>query len=361
MVYALPMKIWEELSGASQKEALLNEVKGNLFEYLVAAKIARKYGDEGHFLNDFEDHDHGKAKDELVHYQKWLIENDAVLYRRLPELAESVVNHLEKTKYIKKETRVKRVQILGKRKGEHLKHFHEADVVLFLDHDKELPISLKLCKKGAFVNTKSGGIRTFIEKYFFEFDEAKEAQKRLCAELDKSFSTLANSFYEWADIRIEDDSLSKLHFSPQWEERGLPTLPGELNDTLKPLLHDHYNNVIKCLYHEIKGFFEKDKKLFLKSLGPLVGLGDEGILQVSCFYNHKEERYSLDQIKTFSYTSFGKELDAIELLRPGIGLSSFQLNLEKHEIQIRVKPMNKFTVSGLKVNCSLRGKLKEKS
>ena len=40
----------DDYSGQLQIEALLNECKGNLFEYLVTQGLSRKYNKEGEFL-----------------------------------------------------------------------------------------------------------------------------------------------------------------------------------------------------------------------------------------------------------------------------------------------------------------------
>ncbi|MCR9203680.1 MAG: hypothetical protein NXH75_03820, partial [Halobacteriovoraceae bacterium] len=242
------MKIWEELSGSQQTEALLNEIKGNLFEYLVAMGLCRSHGDEMRFLRDFGEQDGGRAKEELVHYQNWLRENDPDLYTRLPALSEQVVHYLLEREELKGKAPFARVLVTGKRPGQNVERENEEDLLIVLNDGSEVPISLKLCKKDAFVNTKSGGIRTFLEKYFSPFENSALAQKRVIEVLEKSFLKTSHRFYDWADLPWSEENSSKAQFSPLWEESGFPSLPGELEDEPRSWLFDHYHNVITSLY-----------------------------------------------------------------------------------------------------------------
>lgn len=355
MRYALPMKIWEELSGPQQTEALLNEIKGNLFEYLVGLGLCRRRGDEMGFLREFEEQDAGRAKDELVHYQSWLRENDPDLYARLPALSEQVVSFLLEREELSSTGPFKRVFVTGKRPGQKVEREHEEDLLIVLQDETEVPISLKICKKDAFVNTKSGGIRTFLEKYFSDFSGAKEAQSRVIEVLEKSFLKTSYKFYDWADLSWEEDDSSKSQFSPQWEESGLPTLPGELEEEPRSWLFEHYHTVISALYDEMVSFYREDEEKFIKCLGPIVGLGRQNLLQVTCFYDHqKDERYQLKTIKGFGWNDLAREMKSLSFPPAKDKISSFVMSFGGHDLQIRVKPMNKFTVCALKVNCSLK-------
>lgn len=301
------MKIWEELSGSQQTEALLNEIKGNLFEYLVGVGLSRLKGQELSFLKDFEKQDDGKAKAELVHYQGWLRENDPDLYSRLPGLANQVIENLLNNPMLSSSQGISKILVTGKRPGQNIERENEEDLLIYTKEGFQVPVSLKLCKKDAFVNTKSGGIRTFVSKYFSSFEGAKDAQKRVNETLEMSFVKTQHRFYAWADLSWEEDEGVKTQFSPQWEEMGLPTLPGELEEEPRSWLLDHYHTVITALYDELYSFYQEDKNKFLNCLGPIVGLGHENLIQVTCFYDHKkEERYQLQRIKVFSHSDLLK-------------------------------------------------------
>lgn len=349
------MKSWDTLQGSQQTEALLNEIKGNLFEYLVGQKLSQAMGNEIQFLKDFEKQDFGKAKEELLNYQGWLIEHDRELYSQLPELSSQVSRVLLECPELKN-ARIRSIQVVGKRPNE--MRDHEEDLLVELEKGKRIGISLKLCKKGAYVNTKSGGILSFIEKYFSAFDGAQQAQLRLNDVLEKSFKKLSYDFYDWADIDLEDNIDNRSQFSPQWEAQGLPNLPGELPEELKEKLFSHYHSVITQIFTELKSFYEKNPRAFLECLAPLVGLGRSDILQVTCFHESTEgKRYQLSHIKTFGGEEFQRAGEYLRFGELRKGISSFVLYLGNHQLQIRVKPMNKFTVCALKVNCSLKESL----
>ena len=91
-----------------------------------------------------------------------------------------------------------------------------------------------------------------------------------------------------------------------------------------------------------------------QSLLPLVGFSWEEIIQVHC--HHKEgaqgQRYQLDKCQVFD-----SGLDKKEAMRIGDvipGGASFEVFWGPLRLQIRVKPMNVFTVPGLKMNCPVK-------
>ncbi|MCR9206333.1 MAG: hypothetical protein NXH75_17260, partial [Halobacteriovoraceae bacterium] len=76
---------------------------------------------------------------------------------------------------------------------------------------------------------------------------------------------------------------------------------------------------------------------------------------VTCFYDHKkEDRYLIKKIKGFGWTDLLKEIKTLSFPPAKEKISSFIMSFGAHDLQIRVKPMNKFTVCALKVNCSLK-------
>ncbi len=361
------MKDWHNLQGAAQSEALLNELKGNLFEYLVAHQLSVHFGGEGDFLRRFKEMSGGRAYADLKDYQSWLRSVDPDLYSRLPVLAKDVANHLidgdfaNAHKSVKtKDFKVHHINVLGKSgavSGQ--ESFKEADILLETNQG-DVPVSLKLCKTGAFVNTKSGGIRSFIEKYFSHFPKAKEYQSELNDFLEQSFTQMAEGLYQWADIDSSDEMIdSGVHgkqFSRAWVERGYSELPGELESEARTFLFHHYHRVIGRMHVIFKELIEQDRELFGLGLAPLVGMGLEQMIQVTCFHKEvKGERYHLASLKSYSWADFQEDLKSLELRELQEEISSFEIGLGARRLQIRVKPMNKFTVCALKVNCSLKG------
>ncbi|MCF8058445.1 MAG: hypothetical protein K9K67_04060 [Bacteriovoracaceae bacterium] len=344
------MKVWQNLKGASQSEALLNEIKGNLFEYLVAQFLSRHFKCEGEFLRSFSEVANGKAMSDLQFYQSWLQSSDPDLYARLPGLSQKVSETLIASSLFKGKL-IKNVLVTGKSgavSGQ--EDFKEADIWLQADGE-DLPLSLKLCKRGAFVNTKSGGIRSFLTKYFSSFSKAPELQESLNQILDRSFQEMAESLYAWADIPLDLSDLGCRQFSSSWQ---LTELPGELPDEAREYLFLHYHRVISELHRSFQIFYEEDEVQFGRCLGSLVGMGLKNLVQVTCFHKEGKERYEFDSLKIYSWDEFNESLSDLTFSPLKEKISSFELGLGLNKLQIRVKPMNKFTVSALKVNCSLK-------
>lgn len=349
------MKDWNSLQGKAQSEALLNEIKGNIFEFLLASHLCRHHGVEGDFLRSFSQIGAGRALEDLKSYQEWLRGSDPELYTQLPVLANEVGQKLMEPDGVLSDLGLENIYVTGKSgavAGQ--ESFKEAD--LWLKTKKgDIPLSLKLCKKGAFVNTKSGGIRSFLTKYFGDFENAEVLQRELNEFLEQSFSMMAEGLYQWADLPYEEEGF-KTQFSPAWVEHGYSELPGELAPEAREFLFAHYHRVITKLHNILKGFYERDGKLFGLSLAPLVGMGLENMVQVTCFHNENKEggRYQLASLQSYGWQEFSQEMKSLKFGELQENISSFEIELGSKRLQIRVKPMNKFTVSALKVNCSLK-------
>ncbi|MEE2744038.1 MAG: hypothetical protein VYD54_09035 [Bdellovibrionota bacterium] len=329
----------------SQKEAAINEFKGNLFEFLVGQWLARFYGEEAAFLSRFK----GPLKKNIVGYEKWLREFDPGLLRSLPILSEKTANIV--LEYLPQD--IKNIFVVGKSiETPTKKSLKEADL-LILSTEKEYLLSLKLCKTNAFVNTKSGGVKSFLEKYFGDFDQALLWQERLSFCVDKSFNQMAYQLYEREGLDFEGS------FDNQWEDAGLSSLPGQLPKDYLPLVLEHYHRVITCVYQAFEFFFKNDREKFKKCLFPLLGIGHRDIIQITCFHGETTEqkikkKYQLKGIHVMTGDILQQELKSLKINGLKKGLSSFDICLESLTLQIRVKPMNIFTVPGMKVNCSVK-------
>ena len=84
-----------------QIESLLNECKGNLFEYLVAQSLSRRFGKEDVFLLSLPRDFRGR----LQFYEATIREFDSELLKNLPILAESVSENLENHPIFKNKSR----------------------------------------------------------------------------------------------------------------------------------------------------------------------------------------------------------------------------------------------------------------
>jgi len=354
----MTLKDWSTLEGSAQKEALLNEVKGNIFEFLLGSIIARSFNHESEFLGYFSSLDGGKVYQDFCRYQNYLLETDRELYHQLPYLAQEAMNYLsQETRFFNSFSPV-HTHLMGKwassfTAGSNLK---ESDIVLVDGTGQARGLSLKLCKSGAFVNTKSGGIRSFIEKYFSGFSRASILQQEMNSELEYSFSQMRSACYQWADLSYDPEGTSNTQFDEQWQQKGHPVLPGQLPDELKVILHAHYQRMIGKLHSSLGTLWQEDRALFGQSLLPLVGLSSPEIVQLTCYHKSKSsQRYLLDHFDFFGSNELTKSLLKFNQwphLKERV--ASFEIDLGTKILQIRVKPMNTFIVSGLKINCSLK-------
>ena len=203
------------------------------------------------------------------------------------------------------------------------------------------------------MNTKSGGVKSFLRKYFEDFNEALFWQEKLSFCVDQSFNQMAYQLYEKEGLNFEGT------FDEQWEETGLSTLPGQLPKDYLPMVLEHYHRVITCLYQAFEFFFKADREKFKKCLFPLLGIGHHDIIQVTCFHGESTElkvkkKYQLKGIHVMTGETLRQELKTLKINGLKKGLSSFEIGLESLTLQIRVKPMNIFTVPAMKVNCSVK-------
>lgn len=337
------MRSYPVFDTVSQNEALINEFKGNLFEYLVAAELARRLKLEASFMRSLAP----QLAERLRHYEDWLWQHDQLLAQRLPELAQAscvqLLQELPAKNYV-------RIIVMGKLAGgSHDDSFGEADILLVDDNEVVVPISLKLCRSGAYVNTKSGGIRTFLNKYFKQIPEIELAQERVNLVLDESFAELAHILHERHGLTGQE------YFGAAWKAAGLPLLPGELIPEDQQLLQEHYARVINVLYESLQKPFVTQRAQFDQALLTLLGFKLPGMIQLTCFHRGSgEERYQLDQIVIVHEQKRRQEIASAALLPPKNQQASFSLEFPWGLLQIRVKPMNKFTQAALKVNCSVR-------
>ena len=317
----------------AQKEALNNEIKGYLFEYLTARELSALMGCEESFLCD-------KANgrwERLREYEMWLRHNDPVLMERLPVLAGKTARSFN----AKISPCADRVLLCGRKEAGPGHPWGEADIRL--EGGEPISIGLKLCKAEAFVNTKSGGLRSFLIKYFG--DDASHAQERLNRVLDWSFDCMAGRLYESAGLEYEGG------WDHSWEDAGHTLLPGELPAERSAFVLEHYARVVDVLYEEIKNYLERCASGPVSALPPLLGFKNKNLIQVFCFY---KGAYEMDDIVVVDGRQVEWEALDVRLGERIPGRSSFEIIVKDQILQIRVKPMNKFNARSLKVNCSVK-------
>lgn len=331
---------FKDIFNDTQKEALINEIKGNLFEFLVAHHCAKCLNIEANFLKSID----LEMKTMLSGYEKWLKTHDRELAVSLVRLAKQTADdlilylRLKSEAFLQDMTNIYLIGKIAKQAGP-VKLF-EADFI-FASPKKELLVSLKLSKKNAYVSTKSAGVKSFIANYFEAFPDSAKKQQVLNCIVDECFTQMGSALYGRRNLEF----LGRFDSQWTWTE-----LPGELEEEDHYDLNLMYRKLSENLYQLLKEFHKDSPGLFAKCLLPLLGFGQIDLLQVTCYYLEKQ---NYDFFKT---TIFGIENDQLEVefLPFNSSTSSFEIKVDKFILQIRIKPMNKFTTASYKVNCSMR-------
>ena len=315
----------------AQNEALLNEFKGNLFEYLIGQELARHFEIEENFIRGFA----GEIKQQLMSYEAWIRLHDPLLLKRLPVLARESCKQL--LTYLP--AKIDQIAVVGKYAVD-----HEADLLISAG-PQTIPISIKLCKEKAFVNTKSGGIKSFLARYFSAFEDISALQHQLNQVVQQGFYRMGYELYQLKGLEFGGS------FDDNWVGNGYPELPGQLDQQMSEIVLANYYQVISCLHQIFGKLWERDEERFRQCLPALIGQKGGDIIQLSCFYRSD---YQLGEVRLIDQHSTGCLLEEVAIMPLKKGLSSFEIHLRKLVLQVRIKPMNKFTVPGLKVNCSIR-------
>ena len=330
-------------SEPAQQEALLNELKGNLLEFLVASKLAQHFGIEGAFLSQIP----GPDLQRLMDYEEWLKARDSYLFSQLPLLADFALENLLPSLHFSP----KSIQILGKSTAiSGFRAWEEADLFIKGATEREIfPLSLKLCRNNSYVNTKSGGIKSFLTKYFLGFEVIEEMQSKL--------NRLVMGEFE--KMRVGLFKLNLLADDPTWRSwvaAGKSELPGQLAAPEKEIVHAFYATTNSFLKKCLQQLYQENEDLFITCLLPLLGAGHPQLTQLIVLYeNEKDKKYIPRAGLIFSNQDLRREIADIHFQEGGSqGLSSFELQLQNRVLQIRCKPMNKFTTPALKINCSIK-------
>jgi hypothetical protein len=333
--------VWKKHTGQNKfmnshisKEALFNEIKGSLFEYLVAGNIARQYGLEEKFIQSIPSD-----------YLKILMGQDLMIRKFYPEMLSFLSkSSLETSQKIIEliDIRPSEIFLVGKLLGEYKSEdFGEADILIMSDSGP-LPVSLKLNKKNSFVNTKSGGIKSFFKSYFPWLSSHYQDQFNLF--VDQEFLRMGHELYEFHELPFEGDF-------KQWVRLGFSELPGELSLEERDILKNYYARISKYLHLIMETALNESSNNFLDSCLKLIGFTDSRILQVTCF--HDFHNSGINEISTSSLKNLDLDEKLIKL-KPFHQTASVEIDLGGLELHLRVKPMNKFTTTAIKINCAIK-------
>ena len=317
----------------TKKEALFNEVKGSLFEYLMARRLSQLAGDELKFLESLD-----------KNYLNILTQQDRMVRQFYPEMltflnqvsedsANGLINFLGEIP--------RSPQLRGK-----FGTNHEADLLLESGRGI-IPLSLKLNKKNSFVNTKSGGIKSFFDHYF-SFINSK-IQQDFNQLVDQEFIRMSYELHALNDMEYPGDY-------SRWIQNGKSELPGELPIEERSILKSFYARIAVEMHKILKEAHQARPVEFFASLPALMGFSTPEILQLVYFHDFKSKGNGFVSIH-----SYGEVLSSLEKARllPFNQTSSVEISLGEWALQIRVKPMNKFTTTAIKINCSVKFKQSE--
>ncbi len=324
----------------AQCEALANEYKGQLFEFLVGQELADYFACKDAFHQGLTP----ARRHLLARHQTWLRQNRPHLVRQLPHLAKECAHHLIPVI----PAPVQQVVTVGQWSAAvDRSPLKEAD--LFLVRGETLiPVSLKLCKRESFVNTKSAGILSFLNKYFATCGARESAarQANLNHTVQASFEHMGRELYRSAGLPFNGG------FDAAWTAAGHSELPGQLTRPLQNIVSAHYQRVAQALHTALKAL-SIQREPFAQGLAPLLGMGRTGLIQAICFHAGTDT-YQLDHIEVKHSEDFPQLCTGLKVMDYIPPLASFEIHLPRQILQIRVKPMGKFTVAGLKVNCSVK-------
>lgn len=317
-------------------QALINEYKGYLFEFLVGKSFASnsRLG-EVPFLNSISKEQFTR----LESYQNALYVTEPVLYRQLPLLATATVDY-----YLQKSncSNDYSVELISRS----LNHETNADLVLVFANTR-INLSLKLVKDQVYVNTLSAGIKSFFSKYFKDaLDHQNELNTRVLQAFEKMrFHLLDHYGHELSGKLFE-----------QWRSAGNAILPSQLDEELRQYLLEYYHTCISTIFVHLKELYKSDTKATQVSLRNLCGLGAD-VNHLFCFH-HGTESYKLSRIVEMNSRVLGGQIPKI--IPPARGSSYFLIDYHHVALQIRVKPMRDFTTFAMKINCALKIKKKKK-
>lgn len=313
----------------ARKEALLNEYKGNLFEFLVGISIARKFKKEVLFLESIP-----KGISQMLKVQEAYVRSYyPELLIDLPVLATSLGEDIIAKLGI---DFIDSLSLVGKGAATGLdSDIHEGDLLIKVS--KEIyPISIKLNKYSAATNTKSAGVKSFFSKYF---NDCEELQKKVNKEIDMAFDEFSFALHNEEGLEWDKN------FN-EWVMKGLPTLPGELSDEYREIYLNMLYKMSEIFYKGIISLKEKDD--FLDSLFPLIGFGSEKIVQATCFHKDNYKK-GINQIMLKK-----NDLKNNFKIQNKEKSSYFNIAFDSFILQIRIKAMNKFINKSFKVNCSVK-------
>ena len=332
------------MSTNARHQALLSEYKGNLFEFLVGSALSRKLSLEVVFLKGLS----LEFKKMLQIQESFIREFYSHLLVDLPILADKLSDEIIESLEISNKN-ISDIVIVGKvALASQNDQFAEADIIL---KSKEVffPISVKLSKANAFVNTKSAGLKSFMSKYFrmCEPDRIDSYQDEFNNKVDIILNEFGREICSFNDLSF-DGSFS------EWIIAGKTCLSGELNKDERVIYKKMLYRLNKEIYDVLRFLYEKEPIGFSKEALSLIGFGDESVIQATSYYKAGIGKYNYFKSHVEKYTELKGDSSICQFGDLKKSAANFDLFFDNRILQIRVKAMNKFTHKSFKLNCSVK-------
>jgi hypothetical protein len=157
-------------------------------------------------------------------------------------------------------------------------------------------------------------------------------------------------------MSFELHALNDMEYSgnyTSWVKSGKSELPGELTTEERGILKAFYARIAVEIHRILSDAQKLSPKEFSASLPALMGFSTPEILQLVYFHDFKSQ--GAGSVAIHSYAEVMKWLNNAVIL-PFAQTSSVEISLGDWALQIRVKPMNKFTTTAIKINCSVKFK-----
>lgn len=315
-----------------ERQAFHNEFKGVLLEYSLG-KVLSKGVANLIFLDD-------KFLETVESYQNNLISSDLNTYKALSSIA-SLMKKIVEEKFGEEFTSI---ELAGK---SHPKDWGEGDLKLFFSDKDPVLLSLKMIKKASFINTKSAGAYSFFSKYFY----SDEAQGRFSERVAFSYDIFKKSFLKLHDLKPVDES-----FSVTLKNAGISDRPGSLIGEQQELLYNFYEKCLESLVLELKDLIRKDELQLIPALRVLCGFS-HGVEKLVFCYRDKDDLLKDSDVFIESWENYKiHSCKDIKIKKRKDSRSYVVLTSQKVDIQFRIKPMNSFSTSGVKINVSVKKK-----
>lgn len=335
MAYRRKRIVLKKHTGKSSQIALVNEYKGNLFEFMVAHELSKLLGCEEVFLKKMTPN----FLQLLRNYQQYLLTHDITLSHYLKHEAPVVAADILK----QYPHGWSEVLVIGKMAASDQEMMGEIDILLKSESQKQ-GISLKLTKQGSYMSTKSAGARSFLVKYF-PCAASQKLQDEFNHIQDIEFSKLSRELESFYDLVPSDDFKS-------WRVHELSELPGSLTGRAHELLMEYYQKLKNKMTSSITELSRSEAALFHRGISTLMGFAHPEVTQVAVSYQRDVAGEFTQSQVHFHHFQEVIEPPVIEPLEGSA--TSLHIIMNNTTLQMRIKPMNVFTTKAIKINCSVR-------